>query len=178
MEEERESFKTQLKRLYKTGDMGEDIRIWWSDAPAEACGFYWAMHILQDSKSRITSVKIPPFKLEGDSLRFINGTSDLSPEDIVEISATEKNIIFEERKAVALFWEKLVTENAPLRAVVNGIPCSLEEDFYDWVLWKIFPQRDFQVVEAIGLSLIQGTYCGVTDWWYAQRIKAFIRKTG
>ena len=98
------------------------------------------------------------------------------PEDIVEICATEKISLLKSGRLGSIL-EKLVTENAPLRAFVNGIPCSLEEDFYDWVLWKIFLHRDFQVVEAICLSLIQGPI-GVTYWWDAQRIKAFIKKTG
>lgn len=66
-----------------------------------------------------------------------------------------------------------MSENAPLRAVINGVPCSVPEDFYDYALYNAFPQGEFKVVEALGRAIGKGPG-GVSDWWYAHRLRHMI----
>lgn len=157
------------QQFITAAEKGEDVRIWWSDMPSESCGYYWAASILAHSKSLVTSIKVPPMLPTAQGYKTIRGTADLTPADFANLLNTQKLLEHDELKAAAEVWQKLVAENAPLRAVINGMPHSVPEDFYDWVLRSALPDREFKIIEAIGLSLIRGPE-GLSDWWYAWRL--------
>jgi len=97
----------------------------------------------------------------------------VKPEDFCSLLRYEKPVEYDERRAIAHLWEVLVSENAPLRAVLNGELRSVPEDFYDYVLYEVFPKGNFKVAEAIGRALGKGPG-GISDWWYARRIRQMI----
>ncbi|MDR1135478.1 MAG: DUF3658 domain-containing protein [Clostridiales Family XIII bacterium] len=70
-------------------------------------------------------------------------------------------------------WNKLKTENAPLRAVVNGKLISVPEDFYDHIIMRNIPDGEFGMARLIGI--VMGEYAlGVAGDWYASRIMKMI----
>ena len=72
-------------------------------------------------------------------------------------------------------WSELVSDNSPLRAVVNGRLAGVPEDFYDFLIWKRLTRRPVKQARLIGDIL--GYYqLSVGDWWYAKRIEHFIRQ--
>ncbi|MCC8122563.1 MAG: DUF1835 domain-containing protein [Oscillospiraceae bacterium] len=172
---EQECIRAQalVNRLENAAKSGESIRIWWSDLADETCGFYWAMALLQQATGPITSVKVPRFYPHGDGYSVVNGTGALSPDQFSSLLHLERPIDSEERNALALHWNGLVAENAPLRAVINGIPCSVPENFYDYILYQVFPDTEFKIVEAIGRAL-KTDPGGVSYWWYMHRIRHMI----
>lgn len=162
-----------IDRLQAAVRSGEPVRIWWSDVAHETCGYYWAVHLLKDATGIVSSIKVPRLWPHPDGYRIVNGTGELEPQDCHSLLHLERQINQEERSVLAAHWETLVSENAPLRVVINGIPCSAAEDFYDYVLHQTFPDRNFKIVQALGLALVKGPG-GVSDWWYAWRIRHLI----
>lgn len=173
VEEEAVRAHALVARLEQAAEAGEPIRIWWSDLAHETCGYYWAMHLLKNANGPITSVKVPRIWLGEDRLTIVNGTGELEPEAFASLLTQERTVEPAERKSLAHLWEKLVSENAPLRAVLNGVPYSVPEDFYDYLLRRAFPAGEFPVIEAIGRALGRGPG-GIGDWWFAYRLRHMI----
>ena len=70
-------------------------------------------------------------------------------------------------------WDMLVAENAPLRAVISGVPTSVDEDFYDIFLKRYIPKEPFKQSEWIG-NTIGETELGVYSSWYQYRAQKMI----
>ena len=160
-------------RLKNAAKTGEPVRVWWSDAPGEACGYCWAMAILQDAVGPVTSIKIPEHITSKDCSIHLRSTGDLTPELFSRLLSLEQAVLPAERKSRAAQWQKLVEENAPLRAMVGGDPCSVSVDFYDHVLHEMIPSTPCRVEQIIGHALTKGPN-GVSDWWYANRLRTMI----
>ena len=75
-------------------------------------------------------------------------------------------------RMLALEWERLREENAPLRAVVNGRVMGVSEDFYDPVLRRCLTEKPQKVANVLGQALVQ--LSGVGDWLLARRLRAMV----
>ena len=159
-----------VARLERAKVNAEPVRVWWSDAPGEACGFYWAMSVLKNAPGPVYSVKIPMLLPDEGGHERLSGTGGLAPEHFYHLAAEAKPVGAWERAACSDEWNRLAAENAPLRAVVNGRLCSVAADFYDAFLRQNITGQAQRVMELIGLSLVHGPP-GISDWWYAQRIR-------
>lgn len=173
VEQEGKRAEALVYRLQTAADNGEPVRIWWSDIAHETCGYYWAMSVLKDATGTISSIKVPRLWPEPDGYKIVNGTGDLEPHDFHSLLHLERQIDQEERNTIAMHWKTLISENASLRVVLNGLPCSVPEDFYDYAIRQSLPDQEFKVAEVIGRSIGKGPG-GVSDWWYARRIRHFI----
>lgn len=162
-----------VDRLTNAAQTGEPVRIWWSDAPGDACGYHWAMTFLQDAAGPITSIKIPEYFLSDGGLIRLGGTGNLKPELIWRMMPFEQPVPPEERRLRASRWQRLAEENFPLRAMINGRLCSVPADFYDSVLHRVIPPSPCRVAAVIGRALTDGPG-GVSDWWYANRLRSMI----
>ena len=78
--------------------------------------------------------------------------------------------------ALALEWAMLQAQNAPLRAVVNGRPVSVPEDFYDSFVRDVLRAQpeEFREAEAIG-TLLATLRPGISDGFAARRIEALVQ---
>jgi hypothetical protein len=164
-----------VSRLHNAAGTGEPIRIWWSDVPKEACGYYWALHLLKDAAGPVTAVKLPLFcpTGDGDHLCSCSGTGQLNPAQFLLLLPSEQRVEQAERQGIAVEWQRLKAENAPLRAVVNGRVASVPADFYDYVLRRVLSPTPCQAAVVIGRALAEGPG-GVSDWWYAGRLRQMI----
>lgn len=175
IEQEAKRAEALVQQLQDAAANGDSVRIWWSDIAHETCGYYWAMSILKDATGSISSIKVPRLWPVPDGCRIVNGTGELESQDFHSLLQIEKQVNQDERKAISLYWKRLVSENAPLRAVLNGLPRSVPEDFYDYVIYQSLPHGDFRVAEIIGKAIGKGPG-GVSDWWYARRIRHLIEQ--
>lgn len=164
--------ESALKAL-AVASAGETVRIWWSDSPAETCGFYFAVSLLENSDALIRSIKLPPYFEEGESIRVHDSLKSLDADMLNMLLPLEQDVSPALRRAIACRWGELVYENAPLRAVVNGRLVSAPGDFYDHTLRKYFADGEFTVAQAIGRALGM-CKLGLSDWLYAQRIRHMI----
>ncbi len=168
-----DSHQTALARVTEAAQTGESVRIWYSDAPFEVCGYCFAASLLAESSGPVLSVKLPPHFEQGENICVHDSLVSVPPELLVEILPLEQPLSPALRRAVTYRWHELMRENAPLRATVNGRLISVPADFYDHMLQRHLPDGEFPAVRAIGNAMAFGQL-GVRDWWYAQRLHAMI----
>jgi len=169
-EQEEKQNEKKIQRIKQATEKGEAIRIWWQDTAPDVCGYHWAMYLLQDVECTISSVKVPALRKNTEGHLVYNNT-EVNPEMLSELLTSEKAVSAEERKVLATHWEKLAKENAPLRAVVNGVLCSVPVNFYDYMLYEHFKDGGFKVAEAVGHALIKDGATGINVWWFLKRIE-------
>lgn len=168
-----------LARLLERFQAGEDLRVWYSDKPDDFCGFCWLMGQLSPLKEgcgRIYAVKLPRYEPQGkDVVLSHSGWGDLSPDEWHRYTALTEELAPLLVRHYAHLWAGLRQENAPLRAVVNNLPVSVEADFYDPFIRRAIDgmEEEFSTGQLIGRVL--GCYpLGFGDRLIAGRIEAMI----
>lgn len=169
----RETTQKAIARLLSAKTTLEPVRLWICDFdPAELCGLYFVCNFMSDAKTPLSVVHVP-YEFEKDSIVYrYRGTGEMRPEEIGALVKYEIPITDVRRKAYSDIWNKLMSENAPLRVVVNGTLMSVPEYFYDFALRNNMPDGEFKVAELIGKTLIQ--IPGVGDNWLFMRIQSMI----
>jgi len=85
----------------------------------------------------------------------------------------EREISSEKRRVQSELWQDLKRENAGLRGLAKRQLISVPEDFYDPIIIKNIPEGEFVMARLMGNIL--GKYpLGISDGWYALRIKKMI----
>lgn len=163
---------SDLKKLLTRAQTGEPIRIWYSDAPYAACGFYHAIHQLQGCECDITAVKLPSH-MPLDAQRARVSWAEVDPGELADYLPSAAEIPTTVRQAIVAEWERLRRENTDLRAMVNGRLQSVAADFYDTFIRRQLPAGRFKVAQLIG-NVLGRCQLGVGDWLIAQRIKQMI----
>lgn len=162
-------YLNEIERLKEYASQGESIRFWYSNAPYSICGFYFTCNLLKEYDCKISIIKLPEKKLLNGNIMFLSNWGEVEPEKYDTYLPLEKELSKSEIKVYSLLWEELKEDNSPLRALVNGIVIGVPEDFYDHIIKKEIPDKEFRMVHLIGNIL--GKYpLGVGDWWYAKRI--------
>jgi hypothetical protein len=166
--------KKDIEKLISYAEEGKSIRIWYNTAPYSLAGFYFVCHLLRNIDCEINTVFLPSLIKESDN-KIINYTDwgEIRPGKFYEFLSYEKTLSDIEKKNYSTLWNDLVTENAPLRAIVNGHLISVLEDFYDFILLSNIPEGEFMMARFIGTIL--GHYrLGIGDSWLAIRIEKMI----
>ena len=84
-----------------------------------------------------------------------------------------------ETKVWATLWEKLKGENAPLRIVKDGLPCSAPADFFDpWLRADLaqYPEEDDFHIAFRSMEQYQATYGGTFSIYYLLHRTAVLQK--
>ena len=84
-----------------------------------------------------------------------------------------------ETKVWATLWEKLKAENASLRIVKDGLPCSAPADFFDpWLRADLaqYPEEDDFHIAFRSMEQYQATYGGTFSIYYLLHRTAVLRK--
>lgn len=84
-----------------------------------------------------------------------------------------------ETKFWVALWEKLKGENAPLRIVKDGLPCSAPADFFDpWLRADLaqYPAEDDFHIAFRSMEQYQATYGGTFSIYYLLHRTAVLRK--
>ncbi len=168
-------YAEELRRLKRFLDDGEAVRIWYSGAPYSRCGFCHLCQTLRQYKNEIRAVKLPEYVVRENCITVYKNWGEVAAEEFAGFLSHEKKLSGEEVRMYASEWSELVSDNSPLRAVVNGRLAGVPEDFYDFLIWKRLTRRPVKQARLIGDIL--GYYqLSVGDWWYAKRIEHFIRQ--
>ena len=75
----------------------------------------------------------------------------------------------------ALLWAELTEDISALRAVINGRITGVQEDFYDFLIWKKLTYKPVKEARLIG-DILGNFQIGMGDWWFAKRIEYFIQQ--
>lgn len=163
-----------LKRIQEARSTLEPIRMWISTSdPVEMCGLYFICHLMLDSKTPLSVVRVPIQMEKDNSFISYRSTGEISAEEFGTFIRYEEIISQCQRSAYADNWSDLVRVNAPLRAMINGNVIGVPNDFYDFAIRASIPDGEFRVAQLIGKTLIQIT--GVGDRWLFFRIQSMIQ---
>lgn len=169
-----ESCISDLHKLTVRARAGESVRIWYSDAPYSMCGFYHTASLLKDFECHVLAVKLPTYMPRGEQeVESAVFRGEISPGKFAQYLTLETEIPHSMQKAIAMEWEQLKRENAPLRVVLNGRLHSVGLDFYDGFIRKEIPEGTFKVGQLIGFVLGRNRL-GIGDWLIAQRVHTMI----
>ena len=179
IKEQEEFFRNQRKdmeKLLTAAQNGTPIRIWKSNAPYSSCGFYFVCHMLRNIECNISIVSLPEHKKISDNeIVTYSNWGEVDASKFYQFLPLEKQISQIEKRVIINYWNDLIIENAPLRAIINGKLISVPENFYDFIITKNLPEDDFIMARFIGKLL--GKYSlGISDSWYALRIDKMIEE--
>lgn len=157
----------ELNRLKEYLKNGESVRVWYSDSPYSLCGLFWLCNALYKTKRDICAVKLP------DIEPYVSW-GELDPEKFEKYLRFQRKLSADEVKHFSLEWQRLRSENAPLRAMLNGTVIGVPASFYDFLIWGHLGLAPKKEAVLIG-EILRSNRIGVKDWWLASRIEHYIR---
>ena len=174
-----DKLKMNMEVIRERSTQMEPIRIWYSAQPDELCGMYWFMNQLLEMESHgsVYVVKLPEWE-ERESGEIIHyaGWGELGPEEWGRYVSLQKEVSHIFIKGCAAVWKTLQTENAPLRAMVNGRLVSMPENLYDSFLIREIEAEEETFSEAKLIGRLLGKYpLGINDSWYSLRIDEMVK---
>lgn len=169
------TYSSELKRLNEHLKNGKTLRIWYSSAPHSLCAMMWLCGNIWRFKYKcdVYTVELPKLEIRGDCAVSFSSWGETEPEKFPEFAENQRSLPLPELRKFAFDWERLVAENAPLRAVVNGSVISVPVGFYDFLIRKYLGDKPVRQAVLIGRILGENPL-GVGDWWYAMRIEHLI----
>lgn len=168
-----------IESIFQRMEMGEAVRIWYSNNPDEYCGLYWFMHHIFDRKishSEIYIIKIPDWEYgEGTSILRKKGCGELSAEEWHKYLPLQQAVTDLFVKMCAWEWKELKEENAQLRAVINGRLMSVSEALYDRYIYQEIAKEAEEFSEARIIGNVLGKHqVAISDSWIHGRIENMI----
>lgn len=175
-----ETSRASLAALLARAGAGAPLRIWTSSQPDETCGLYWLLAQLQPIGLEgldITLVALPEYETRPDgTVVQYGGWGDVEPHQWGRLAGLGKQLPTHLAKAMAAHWNTLQTENAPLRAMLNGRLVSAPETLYDSYILHELDAAGEEFMEAIVVGKVLGKYrLGIGDAWVSLRIEQFIQ---
>ena len=168
--------KLDFDKLLSCASSGIPIRVWKSNAPFSMCSFYYVCYLLKDISCNLSVISLPEFQsITNDSGVIHNGWHEVESNSLCNYLHLEEQIPNNIKAYYAHLWGKLIIENSPLRAVINGNIVSVPIDFYDHIIIKNIPNSEFLMSDLIG-NLIGRYQLKVHDMWYAFRIECMIKE--
>lgn len=129
--------------------------------------------MLRDIDCEINVVSLPEKKIFEDEIVVYYSWTEVEAGKFYQFLPFEKQLSQMEKKMHSGYWQRLIEENAPLRAIINGEVISVPEDFYDFIIQSNLPEDDFILGRFIGKLL--GEYdLGISDSWYTLRMNKMI----
>lgn len=174
LEDAWDKYLGEIERLKNYASQGEEMRLWYSNAPYSLCGFYYVCNLLKKYNCKISAIKLPHhIQLSDTEIKMSTFWGEIAAGEFYQYLSLEKALSASEIRLFASFWDELKEDKSTLRAVVNGRVIGVLDDFYDHIIRKEIPDGEFVMARLIGNIL--GKYpLGIGDWWYAKRIKRMI----
>ena len=170
-------YSAMPERLRTLAAEGKPVRIWYGRAPYEVCGYYYTCHLLNDLTDQISAVKLPDvlFCHDTNTPYEVSMMGEIAYEEFPSLLAYEKPLNEWEIQIGTKHWERLVQENAVLRASVNGKRMSVRESFYDFMIENTLTEEPQQEAEVLGNVLGEYEPESETAGWHTG-LKPGIRK--
>lgn len=164
---------SRLGQLIEYLNQGATVRIWYNEHPDSLCGLRFICNILKDYDNEVRIIGLPRTLMnERGKITHLHWVTE-SPDELEKLLQYEEILTRDEVCYYASEWVRLVEENGPLRAVVNGSLISVPEDFYDFLIFKELPREPIR--EAKVVEHVLGNYdIGVWVNWITKRIDHYI----
>lgn len=156
----------------------EPIRFWVDRTPDAACGLRWALDQLRPlglENLDLWVAELPAQSPQAEGGLVLQSLGELHPSEYGRLAQDARPLPAGQAAALAIQWQELKKQNAPLRAVLNGLLVSAAEDLYDpYLRWMLDEMPDtFQEAQLIGRTLGQFPL-GYRDTWLAMRVEQWI----
>lgn len=177
MKEKMEHVGEKIKRVFERMEVGEELRIWYSNNPDEMCGLYWFMDQLNQSAVKYDSlilVKLPEWEEGENTITLKNSWGEVAAEEWSRYLPLQQKVSAPFVKRCAFHWRDLQKENAPLRAVVNGQLLSVSEDMYDKFILCELEMMEEEFREGKLIASVFKYNLGIGDVWIHSRIEKMI----
>ncbi len=114
--------------------------IWNHKTPASLCGLAFICDVLKDYSCPVFIFDIPYYEISSSNPKHIDHTLNYN-----EISVKHYSNYFSSNHLMsnkilnhyAKIWHKLLSDNSPLRSIINDKIISVPEDFYDFMIKDI-----------------------------------------
>lgn len=168
-------YRGELNKLESYIKSGEPIRVWYDNAPYSVCGLLWLCWQFRGLANELEMyvVKLPRTLTRGETAVVRTNWGEAHPREFVKLLPLQRRLKPVEVVMNAVNWDGLRSQNAPLRAVVNGSVMSVPAGFYDFLIWKNLGGEPIREAALIG-RILDEDHIGVGDWWYARRIDKLI----
>lgn len=155
----------------------EPLRFWVSHNPAELCGLCWLLDALRPVGWEALQMQVvwlshtaPVSELTGPG-----GSGSVQPHQWGRLAQLAQPLSAQEAQTLADHWLRLKQENAPLRAVLNGMLVSAPETLYDPYLQQVLDEQEDTFSEATLIGLTLGRFpLGFGDAWLDLRVEQWI----
>lgn len=155
----------------------EPLRFWVSHNPAELCGLCWLLDALRPVGWETLQMQVvwlsptaPVSELTGPG-----GSGSVQPHQWGRLAQLAQPLSAQEAQTLADHWLRLKQENAPLRAVLNGMLVSAPETLYDPYLQQVLDEQEDTFSEATLIGLTLGRFpLGFGDAWLDLRVEQWI----
>ena len=102
-----ECYINEMARLKNYLDDGEQIRIWYSDAPYSICGFYQLCSILTKYDNSIQVVKLPQYCVRDNVIISYKNWGEIAAEEFAGFLPYEKKLSRQELRLYNSLWNEL-----------------------------------------------------------------------
>ena len=172
--------KVFMEQLLPRVAAGEPVRIWYSENADDYCGLLWfASELCRHDMplDNIFIVKVPEWgNLFHGNIFFRKGTEEVGDEH------WHHYVKFQQQAPANLInlfvqrWSEMQEAGTSLRAVVNGQPVSVPDDFYDGLIQMAIDSMDeeFRSIRVLGWLISHGHR--IHDCWLLERIEKFIEE--
>lgn len=155
----------------------EGIRLWIGNTANDRCCLYWLCDYMSSYPNDIHIVMCPGFEPDEKNGKFHEVQSWASCDNadfLCEFSLKSRLLCSEEKALYATLWKTIVTENMPLRILVNNKIVSTTEDYFDKVILSFIDETPRPQSEIMGEILHKWNICNVN--FVVERVDALIRE--
>lgn len=151
----------------------DELRLWIGEQDAcDITAAFWLCHILRREPVKMYAVYLPAIEQTGNEIYRYSGAADFEPERLSLEAEHTREISPEMRRYMANRWCGLKAENAPLRAILNGMVASVPENIYDPALRAFVPEGECVLGRIVGGAL--SALRGVGDAVLYHRVRSWI----
>lgn len=161
-----------IEEFLALSEKESQVRIWYSSGEAnEFCGFLHAVSMLRDKElSAIDCCR--ELELDNCMVQYRH-SGELDEEMLERFLEYDLPLSEEDKENYTAVWERLQTENTPLRVMRKGEVISAASDYYDDSIKRHLRREETSVARIIGELLTEDLLC--SDAWMAERIRYFIQ---
>ncbi len=137
--------KNDVDYIIREAENGNTIRIWYSHVGYSLCGMYYIVSRLKNINANIILIPYPD--------RSLDAWSFADPREIKYMLTSAHSASAEELETYSAKWEKLCSENSELRVVENDEVISVNDDYFDELIYSCADEKPIHYVHLLGVSL-------------------------
>ncbi len=164
-----------LRRL----DSVDEALIWCGTSPRDRCGLRYVMSRLSGRSVPVWLVETGEMHSESGVRIKYRGVGEADEATAKYFYGRSRQLCESERKKLADDWTFLQKENSKLRAVRDGVLCSVPEDFYDGIILDCVSENERIAAYAVGKSMneiFERTGNAISDMQVFGRIRVLAEK--